>query len=1208
MYRVGTFWCEPLIEDSPDPYPYPDTALLDVDIDDHPWVDCENAEPTLYPEPDRLHCVGWTGAFSRDQPRLIPIALRYEGSFADSDGEFDWRLQLREGQISTGMSGSPVLNQRTGRVCAMTTRTRDAHTDMGGWAVPIARHLADFAAVQGRIPGPTYDRWRHYRDAELFQRFADVLRPAYRPMPTRSDLPPSLLLRTQYAIVPFLGRREEINNLIGWCESSEQSVVQLLVGPAGAGKTRLAAQLCAEMSLRSWTAGFLNQGCKPESFDRMRETGSPLLAVLDYGDAWSDLEQFLIRLAAPAETAPPTRILLLARHSGSWWYRLRTTNPHVTMHTTDVAAATVSPEDLRAAYCDAAEAFRQHLGAAPLDSRDPIPPLQGQPILVVHMAALLRIDAHVGGSWTRRDFTEQSPTSVIVASVLEHEEGYWQRSVTAAGMQIADVVLRRVIALAGLFGWKDEAELAQLLTAVPDLTDASFERRHALARWIMAFYPVQEPRQETILQPDLLLEQLVALALVDCPQLLTPLSAVSPERADRAFTIIDRACREHNPLRWMLEKAVRADLARLGPMILRIGERSEGPLRDEFTRAVLAAKADLPTLEYLLERIPADSVLLQDVAVTIGRRVVAMARIDGDTMLVAATLERLAGRLAGAGRKDKAADVSVEALDLIMLEAQGNETSNAGPLIAQSLATARRLRAADRTVESLAVLQRASGLARQSELVGPGLYLPQHAIVLANLTTTYKTLGRGADVAASAQSEWDLLKTLGNVGDAETQARLAGQMQSRASALQHYIPLGDILTAVSQAHDIRMAIAASSYEPLVAKMQAWRSLAEAYHTLHCNEEALAAGERAENACRQLATMDPENYGEDLAQILSFRANHVNRDSDQAISLLRELVTVRQAICSRRPSRENSHALSRALISFGHNLSARGCTMESIDVTHEGVEIAEKLAEQYEGSELLRLGRALDALTACFMKAHMPDRAVISTSERVSIYRRLAVIDFDRYGRNLVTALTASMSVFQAAGRKLQVRTTAQEVIKISRRIHVRAEHSDVDSTKVFANVGLALVKAGMYDDAVSVLGEVVSLRRERARSGVVGEHAPGLIRALGYYSDALSIWGHWREALPPADEAFAMCAQLLLELPRDRRHGRRKSDTEQFYWSLVRLKGLLEQLGRSRDAVRVRLDGMEILSLLADGGNQAAIRFRESELPKYQPSEVLFGL
>jgi tetratricopeptide (TPR) repeat protein len=145
----------------------------------------------------------------------------------------------------------------------------------------------------------------------------------------------------------------------------------------------------------------------------------------------------------------------------------------------------------------------------------------------------------------------------------------------------------------------------------------------------------------------------------------------------------------------------------------------------------------------------------------------------------------------------------------------------------------------------------------------------------------------------------------------------------------------------------------------------------------------------------------------------------------------------------------------------------------------------------------------------------------------------------------------------------------------------------------------------MYEDALSAFRNTVDIRRERVASGGLGEYAPELIRALGYLADVLSVMGRWRDALAPADEAYAICGNLLSELPRDRRHSHRRSDTEQFYACLVRLKYLLERLSRDHDAARKYREGLNILDLLARNGNRTAIRLANKDLPVYRPLDSL---
>jgi tetratricopeptide (TPR) repeat protein len=69
--------------------------------------------------PVTFGCEGWTG----DEPALIKFAL---------------------GQVRPGMSGSPLLNQRTGMVCGIVKFTRDRSFDLGGGAIPTRVILEQF--------------------------------------------------------------------------------------------------------------------------------------------------------------------------------------------------------------------------------------------------------------------------------------------------------------------------------------------------------------------------------------------------------------------------------------------------------------------------------------------------------------------------------------------------------------------------------------------------------------------------------------------------------------------------------------------------------------------------------------------------------------------------------------------------------------------------------------------------------------------------------------------------------------------------------------------------------------------------------------------------------------------------------------------------------------------------------------------------------
>jgi Trypsin-like peptidase domain len=111
-----------------------DVAFLKLTTDDrHP---CIYIDPNHPQTDDLLYIFGYPAGFSEDYSAGDSITTRYEGeSTSKSSGTL---LKLKQGQIKSGFSGSPLLNMRTGGVVGIITTTRDPGLDMGGRAVPIS--------------------------------------------------------------------------------------------------------------------------------------------------------------------------------------------------------------------------------------------------------------------------------------------------------------------------------------------------------------------------------------------------------------------------------------------------------------------------------------------------------------------------------------------------------------------------------------------------------------------------------------------------------------------------------------------------------------------------------------------------------------------------------------------------------------------------------------------------------------------------------------------------------------------------------------------------------------------------------------------------------------------------------------------------------------------------------------------------------------
>jgi hypothetical protein len=79
---------------------------------------------------DELHTFG----YPKGHPEGVPTGLTSEGE----TGGANPRVKVSEGQVQPGMSGSPVLNLRTGGVFGVLKKTRGERTDLGGYAIPVA--------------------------------------------------------------------------------------------------------------------------------------------------------------------------------------------------------------------------------------------------------------------------------------------------------------------------------------------------------------------------------------------------------------------------------------------------------------------------------------------------------------------------------------------------------------------------------------------------------------------------------------------------------------------------------------------------------------------------------------------------------------------------------------------------------------------------------------------------------------------------------------------------------------------------------------------------------------------------------------------------------------------------------------------------------------------------------------------------------------
>lgn len=209
------------------PSPY-DLALLRValPIDANPpcvYLDAEIRSR------DPLYLFGYP---DQDFPNGCPATFSCEGLTGDEPALIKFTL----GQVRPGMSGSPMLNQRTGKVCGIVKFTRDRSLDLGGGAVPAAVVLEQFPELV------EWQRSFHQVDQRWLQRSEGTI--AINPV-TPSSTQATLSL-SAYDATTWVGRDELITTLTQKLQNGCR--ILALTGITGIGKTALAERLVVEIS------------------------------------------------------------------------------------------------------------------------------------------------------------------------------------------------------------------------------------------------------------------------------------------------------------------------------------------------------------------------------------------------------------------------------------------------------------------------------------------------------------------------------------------------------------------------------------------------------------------------------------------------------------------------------------------------------------------------------------------------------------------------------------------------------------------------------------------------------------------------------------------------------------------------------------------------------------------------------------------------
>jgi hypothetical protein len=275
-------------------------------------------------------------------------------------------------------------------------------------------------------------------------------------------------------------------------------------------------ELALLLRAQGWTAGFLD-GRAEMAVDILGSPERPTLLIVDYAETRPDLLAALFT-GLLADTARPTRCILLARAATDWWFALRrrrggvgdlVCGPATTVQRLNPLATDRAD---RAAIAERArDAFATQLGVTggPLASSWTEPHFDR--ILFLHLAALRAVldtdDGDLGDL-------------ALLDAALDREQSFWDEGLVGFGLpSLAGRPVAQAAAVATLAGSVDTpggaVELLRICPLLADQPAASLDR---VAELLHGLYP--GPAWLQGVQPDLLGEHLVGRAIVDDPGLL----------------------------------------------------------------------------------------------------------------------------------------------------------------------------------------------------------------------------------------------------------------------------------------------------------------------------------------------------------------------------------------------------------------------------------------------------------------------------------------------------------------------------------------------------------------------------------------------------------------------------------------------------------------------------------------------------------------
>ena len=932
-----------------------------------------------------------------------------------------------------------------------------------------------------------------------------VLAPAYAELP--EDFTPLQLIRARHGAVPYQ-QCDEIRQLREWAMMTADATapsqrghsgdiaVAVVTGAGGSGKTRLAAQLCHDLSLIGWYAGFLpsTTDVTDEELAALTEVTTELLVVVDYAEeARRGLVARVVRALRARESA--TRIVLTARGADTWWEEFcEEAEQDGTVLSNTLSLSIRGKQQVERdpwffgrMYRRAVQRFSHDLnGVVPTDVE--VPEGLGDTALDVVLRAWLAVcgdnDAAERAMPTREELYDR---------VLSIEFARWRKEQNLGGISTSH--MRRAAATLSLLApSRDEDAVDDVLSRLPEWNQ-DHRLRNRLAELVVQSLLHDDGAEAVSLRPDPVAEHLILAVFGKNPGLLDRVLPQDPaqvpglddpdaddsivtrklewgQQARNACVTLTRAAsRDSEGARRLASRALRAR-----PFLwweaLHVALTQGGPFAQALT-ALIESGADLP-LDEIDDAIPVGHPALAGAALAATRRLATSAKRSPEQQ--AHWANNLSIRLSDVGERNEALVAAREAVKLCRGLAEASPQAYT-PDLAMSLNNlANRLSAVGERNEALVAAREAVELYRGLAEASPQAYTPDLAMSLNNLANVLSAVGERNEALVAARGAVELYRALAEAeaSQAAYTPRLAMSLTNLANRLSAVGEQDRALVVAREAVELYRGLAEASpqaYTPNLAG--SLTNLVSFLSAVGERNEALVAAREAVELYRGLAEAFPQAYTPDLAMSLNNLANRLLEvgERNEALVAAREAVRLRRALAEAFPQAYTPD-LAMSLNNLANILSAVGERNEALMAAREAVELYRGLAEASPLAYTPNLAGALNNLAIRLSEVGERNEALVAAREAVELYRGLAEASPLAYTPNLAGALNNLAASLSAVGERNEALVAAREAVRLRRAL---AEASPQAYTRDLAmsltNLANRLLEVGERNEALETFVE-----------------------------------------------------------------------------------------------------------------------------------------